>query len=129
MKNILALAAALSLLAIPTASAQQTGWRHEAITGGCTMVVQGAMPPGVTSRWDQTCTAGQPISGAGALSVNFPTTGRTVVMQATFVSGVPHGLATMTAYDASGTALQSAQMTFNMGCEITSPQPCDPYQP
>lgn len=125
MRLLLALALSLALAA--PAAAQERRWAEYRIEGGCLIVLRRPLAEDVTATWTPNCVQGQPVSGRGQLSFAYASTGRTVVLEATFVAGVPHGDATMIGVTtATGEVYHRERANFDMGCD-TRGSGCIPY--
>jgi hypothetical protein len=118
-----------------TAAPSAPAWHAFTIHGGCTIELIGEdLPPGTIS-WNGTCTPGQPISGQGVLRDELTTPLQNglhvLAMDATFVSGVPNGTATLTGVGATETQVAQASINFNMGCQVYDDglHGCPPYAP
>lgn len=125
--RLLILIATAFVLASP-AQAQEYSWADYPIEGGCTIALRRPLSEDVTVSWTQTCVSGQPISGQGQLRFAYQSTGRTVVLEADFIAGVPHGAATMTGYTPAGDAYHTERAEFDMGCDLRG-SGCTPHAP
>lgn len=111
------LAAMAAFLAMGGAAAAQTNWIQQPLEGGCTIGV--VSPSSQPSTWDGACVPGEPISGPGNFSLSFEPTGRLVVMNATFVDGVPDGDAVISVYSmATNEKIEEHRITFVRGCMV-----------
>jgi len=133
MKHLILAAFALFATA-PAATAAETTtvWRPVPISGGCLVVlaVGGDLPAGEVS-WNGVCTPQQAINGPGILRIDLASTNLVMLLETTFVSGVPHGDSTFSVIDGNGVPIDAATpATFNMGCVVQeNAAPCDPYVP